>query len=187
MLNAIGISELILIGSVILNGLIGLLIGWYIGRPLLGLGLGLPLGPIGWVIILLVYLSPKKNTQLSNVPQNPTISFESYKSEQQKTRPGFSHMTTKEQKQEWIDYLERQKNEKISKTSSFTVEDKSENEMVSQVKVASANPKTPAKEDEPKPESTIDERLKKIKQLLEDGLISEEEASTRRSKILEEI
>ena len=187
MLNSIGISELILIGSVVLNGLIGLLIGWYVGRPLLGLGLGLPLGPIGWVIILLVHLSPKKKTQSTNDPQNPTISFESYKTEQQKTRPGFSHMTTKEQKQEWIDYLERQKNEEISKTNSFTVENKSENKSSSQERMTSVNTTTPAKEDETKPELTIDERLKKIKQLLEDGLISAEEASTRRSKILEEI
>ena len=187
MLNSIGISELILIGSVVLNGLIGLLIGWYVGRPLLGLGLGLPLGPIGWVIILLVHLSPKKKTQSSNDPQNPTISFESYKTEQQKTRPGFSHMTTKEQKQDWTDYLDKQKLEKISKTNPSTVEDKNDNEVPFQEKETSVSIKPPANEDQTKPESTIDERLKKIKQLLEDGLISEEEASTRRSKILEEI
>jgi hypothetical protein len=186
-LNATGISDFVLIGSVILNGLIGLLIGRYIGRPLLGLGLGLPLGPIGWVIILLVHVSPKKKTQPSNDPQNPTTSFESYKSEQQKTRPGFSHMTTKEQKQEWIDYLDKQKLEEISKTDLPTVKEKSDNEVPFQQKEASVLTKPYANKKETKPELTIDKRLQKIKQLLEDGLISEEEASTRRSKILEEI
>jgi len=182
-LDSISVSQIVLIGSVLANGLIGWIIGLYVGRPLLGFGLGLPLGPIGWVIVLLMTLTSKKKTQSSTEPHDPSVSFESYKTSQQKTRPAFSHMTTKEQKEEWMYFLESERQERISSSKSPSNIDKK----VSSEKIMTDSNNTGGDTVDSESIPTIDERLKKIKQLLEDGLISEEEASIRRSKILEEI
>jgi len=183
-LSSISIYQLILIASFGLNGLIGWLIGRYVGKPGLGIVLGLPLGPIGWVVLLLLPRGTKQTRSMDTPePENPSIPFEIYKREQKKTRPGFAHMTTKEQKQEWINHLSELtgRNAAPIKTETNTVrQEKSEPQSKIEVEPVAQNSLDTI-------DITIEQRLGTVKDLLAGGLITEEEAATKRSEILKDL
>lgn len=171
----LSLVTLLLLGS-FFSALVGFILGRFVGKGGSGFVLGLILGPIGWIIVLL--LPRDGSSHVSNTadeityPQNPSISFEEYKKQQKITRPGFSHKTTKEQVSEWTEYvnaLEAQEKKRVNLEPSpppkDAVVDGSQNE----------------------PRGSVAQRLKELQDLLEKGLITEEEAVSTKARILDDL
>jgi uncharacterized membrane protein YhaH (DUF805 family) len=116
-------------------------------------------------------------TRVSDPDFNPSISFETYRMLQKRTRPGFSHMSKTDQKKEWIDHVD-----------ALATQEKN------QMPKSDDNQTTPKFESSTDTETTddanhrsVEERLRKVGDLLSAGLITEEEASSKRSKILDDL
>ena len=170
-----GLLTLLLLGS-FFSALVGFFIGRSVEKSGLGFVLGLVLGPIGWIIVLLLPRNDKDRLGQSSStiadPKNPDISFKDYKKQQKISRPGFSHMSAEDQKREWSEHVnslaEDEAKRKKSKNSS------SSNDPVA----ASGNIESGR---------SIEERLEELQALVEKGLINQEEALTTKAKILNDL
>ncbi len=78
----LSLVTLLLLGS-FFSALVGFILGRFVSKGGSGFVLGLILGPIGWIIVLL--LPRDGSSHVSNTadeityPQNPSVSFEEYK------------------------------------------------------------------------------------------------------------
>jgi uncharacterized membrane protein YhaH (DUF805 family) len=116
-------------------------------------------------------------TQLSDPDFNPKISFNTYRMQQKISRPGFSHMSRTDQQKEWIDHLKKlSTHEKTSDQKQVTPPSNPKVESVS----------TPLTTSD-RTNLSVEERLQKVGNLLSAGLITKEEASSKRSKILDDL
>ena len=118
-----GLLTLLLLGS-FFSALVGFFIGRSVEKSGLGFVLGLVLGPIGWIIVLLLPRNDKDRLGQSSStiadPKNPDISFKDYKKQQKISRPGFPY-SAEDQKREWSEYVNARRDEakrKKSKNSS---------------------------------------------------------------------
>ena len=166
---------ILLFGSLVC-GVIGLLIGRSVEKGGLGFLLGLVLGPIGWIIVLLLPRNDKdrlgQSGSMIDDPKNPDISFKDYKKQQKISRPGFSHMSAEEQKREWSDYVNSLAEDEAKRK-------KSKNSVSSNGPIAASGNIESGR--------SIEERLEELQTLVEKGLINQEEALTTKAKILNDL
>lgn len=104
--------------------------------------------------------------------KNASISFKEYKKQQKTIRPGFSHKSAKEQVDEWKEYvnaLEAREEKRVNLETSPPPKDAAMHESQNE------------------PRGSVEQRLKKLQDLLEKGLITEEEAVSTKAKILNDL